>query len=101
MLLYCQLQCALAYATVFAAVPATLNKKNIIVYGGFFPGKNISIKEGKNGVKISGKKAGKAKFQAMVGKQKLACQITVIGKKSKELAGGMKLAVKSDKYTVV
>ena len=62
--------------------------------------KNISIKGGKKSVKITGKNAGKAKLQAKVGNQKLACHITVAGKKETNTAKGSKITVKSGKYTV-
>lgn len=62
--------------------------------------KNISIKGGKKSVKITGKNAGKAKLQAKVGNKKLACHITVTGKKKTTTAKGSKITVKSGKYTV-
>lgn len=62
--------------------------------------KNISIKGGKKSVKITGKNAGKAKLQAKVGNKKLACHITVTGKKKTTTAKGSKITVISGKYTV-
>lgn len=109
----------LANATVFAAAPATLDKKKITVDVGqtkkvkvrnaskkvswkILSGKkNVSIKKGKYDVKIRGKKAGKAKLQAKTGKRKFIYRITVTEKKNKRAAENMKIAVKSDKYTVV
>ena len=49
------------------------------------PGKkNVTLsKKGKTGVTIKGKKAGKAKVQAKVGKKKYVCKVTVKNPKNK------------------
>ena len=46
--------------------------------------KNVSLsKKGKTGVTIKGKKAGKAKVQAKIGKKKYVCKVTVKNPKNK------------------
>ena len=50
--------------------------------------KNVSLsKKGKTGVTIKGKKAGKAKVQAKIGKKKYVCKVTV---KNKQKAKSVK-----------
>lgn len=63
--------------------------------------KNISITRKKNSIKITGKKAGKAKLQVKTGGRKLTCSITVKEKNDTNAAGGSRIAVKSSKYTIV
>lgn len=62
--------------------------------------KNISIKQKKKSVKITGKRTGKAKLQVRVGNKKMTCRITVAGKRNAGTKNGAKISVKSSKYTV-
>ncbi|MDE6852317.1 MAG: hypothetical protein K2J67_07485 [Lachnospiraceae bacterium] len=63
--------------------------------------KNVSVVKKENSIKITGKKAGKAKLQARTGGRKLICRITVTEKSDSKTASGSRITVKSDKYTVV
>lgn len=63
--------------------------------------KNISITKGKNSVKITGKREGKAKVQAKVGNRKLTCQVTVTGNSNTDTAGGTNITVSSGSRTIV
>lgn len=63
--------------------------------------KNLSITKGKNSVKVKGKKAGRARLQAKAGKRRLTCLVTIVKNESAKAADGDKIAVSSNKYTVV
>lgn len=63
--------------------------------------KNVSIARVDNSLKITGKKAGKAKLQVKTGGRKLTCTITVEDINHTNAAGDTRIAVKSSKYSVI
>ena len=61
----------------------------------------VSITRVENNLKITGKKAGKAKLQVKTGGKELTCTITLKDISHTNAAGDTRIAVKSSKYSVI